>query len=227
MRVFSEILGTVRNLSQVNRLRQLFPALSPRRTLLLPPPVSLKTPTRLLTPLPPRPRRTQLARPGGPVIQTATQYRNKVTSIELYGQISEALDVKYLSDASPTEKLDVVKGIVYGGRSQLFVSMALKMNQKTKNIHFLLDTGSPLTYLSQEVLKSFDVIVERSDIVLPVEINNKPTEAYLFPATWHNPYVNILGTRYLNSIEAVLNVTFRRNRLSLSLKTTCNKKNKV
>jgi len=212
-RIFSPIFQGIKNRSQFHPLQHVIPAR-------LPPP---KTPLPLQSLL----RQTPLRRPllippsSGTPVPPATitiQGHNDMLLIDvnandLHEEISKRLEIKYLSDSLPIHASDV-RGTVFGRNSRIFLSMTLEMQEKVKNIHFLLDTGSPLTFLSQEVLNSFGV--ETPDRPLRVRINNHLTTASLSPATSHYPDINILGTGYLVDIDAELTVNFKRNNVSLT-----------
>jgi hypothetical protein len=72
--------------------------------------------------------------------------------------VSPLLKVDYLSicEKSPKEilKKKVYRGIIIGLMSRLFVSIPTKHRNADKyyNIHYLVDTGSPITTLTRKAL---------------------------------------------------------------------------
>src|ERR1043166_10101189 len=68
-----------------------------------------------------------------------------VKSNDLHKKISEDLHIEYLADSA--KELDDVRGILYGDNQRLIGAMTLEINGKVKNIHFLVNTGSPKTFI--------------------------------------------------------------------------------
>ena len=73
-----------------------------------------------------------------------------VQSNDLHEKISEDLHIKYLADSA--KDLNDVRGILYGDCQRLIGAMTLDINGKLKNIHFLVNTGSPKTDICKENL---------------------------------------------------------------------------
>src|SRR3954451_6568821 len=70
--------------------------------------------------------------------------------------ISNELNVKYLSDSSQEHDSNV-DGIIYGRGFRLICTVTVKIREKIKFVHFIVDTSSPTTYLSDDVLSAFGI----------------------------------------------------------------------
>src|SRR5688572_19179302 len=82
-----------------------------------------------------------------------------VSAKDLHEIISGKLKEKYLSD-SEIEYDGDIKGIIHGQDLRLFCATTVKINDKIK---IVLDTGSPTTYLSEEVMNAFGLYIPNSD----------------------------------------------------------------
>jgi hypothetical protein len=136
----------------------------------------------------------------------------KITDIhskDLHESASEKLKIRYLSNSDITE-LKEVKGVISGYYQRLIVSLPVKINQQTKNVHFIV-TGSSRTYICEEVFNSFKVTSHK--LAYPVLINNKPIAVYLPPKDMD---INILGLEYLYLFQTDLHVKFSENCFSIS-----------
>jgi hypothetical protein len=71
----------------------------------------------------------------------------------LGGDISKALGYKYLESISPEyiKPQPEIPGILFGRHHRLFFCLATTFNGRSHYLHFLLDTGSPYTYLADDV----------------------------------------------------------------------------
>ncbi|RIA94404.1 hypothetical protein C1645_873450 [Glomus cerebriforme] len=78
--------------------------------------------------------------------------------------ISNKLNVKYLSDSN--QEHDV------------------KIREKIKFVHFIVDTSSPTTYLSNDVLSAFGLTIDPDDFI-NARINNKDTAVLMSPPGSH------------------------------------------
>ena len=89
-----------------------------------------------------------------------------ISSEVLFGELSSALDVQYLSlsraaDEKPPDP-DLVEGLVWGVNSRLMVNLVCSIGGRASqrrtyhkyNVFFLVDTGSPFTYVSAEAMEN-------------------------------------------------------------------------
>ncbi|RIB14959.1 hypothetical protein C2G38_2143803 [Gigaspora rosea] len=114
-----------------------------------------------------------------------------VNSKDLHEEISELLKAKYLS-YSPASEFKEVYGIIYGKHNRIFVSLPVKVKRQAKNVHFLVDTGSPSTYICEEVYESLKATIRNTSSPRSVLINNKATHVFLPPVNSHFTGVNVL-----------------------------------
>ncbi|GBC06837.1 hypothetical protein RclHR1_07080004 [Rhizophagus clarus] len=80
-----------------------------------------------------------------------------VKSNDLHEKVSELLYKKYLSNTM--KESDDVKGILFGEFQRPLCSMTLEIKGRVKNVHFLVDTGSPRTFVCEEALNSYKLFV--------------------------------------------------------------------
>ena len=126
-------------------------------------------------------------------------------SKDLHEKVSKQLKIKYLSE-SPYTELKEVNGITFGPYLRVIISLPVTVKQKTKNVHFILDTGSPKTFVCEEVFESFNIFTSRTGIGTMM-INNQPTVVHLSPPDSHFTDTNILGMEYLKVSRANLTIT--------------------
>ena len=130
-----------------------------------------------------------------------------VHSYELRHDISEVLGTAYLEDADTDGPKDAV-GIVWGDYNRVLLAMVLRVGEKRKHIHFLVDTGSPCTYVCQEVLDSFGEFVSKPNHPYSVYINGRPVSVLESPENKHFKDINVLGMDFMNTFGGKLTVDF-------------------
>lgn len=144
-----------------------------------------------------------------------------VTETELCGEVGELLGVRYLSESPCLVQSDVLKGIVFGQNKRLMINMACKRKSCVRwvNIFFLLDTGSPHTYLapsaidalsggtSNNVCKTLNILVQSETVCI---------ECHLSPQDKHFKDVNVLGMEAMSKLGfATLNFDFKANEFDI------------
>jgi hypothetical protein len=93
---------------------------------------------------------------GGPMDLSFYDFPEKC----LDKDVSYRIKKKYLSLSKQTEeeilKQTVYKGVIMGRYPRLFVSIPTKhpIVNKYYNVHYLIDTGSPITTLTQRALSA-------------------------------------------------------------------------
>jgi hypothetical protein len=137
-----------------------------------------------------------------------------VHSNELHHEISHMLNTTYLEDAGDNSS-DEALGIVWGPHNRIFVATVVKMGDKLKHVHFLVDTGSPFTYVCDEVLQSFNKIVSNPHNPFRVHINGMPILVLQSPEDKHFKDINILGTDFMKTFGCVLTVDFDQEKALL------------
>ena len=76
----------------------------------------------------------------------------------------------------------------------------VKLNEKIKNVHFFVDTGSPKTYICKEVLDSLHIQTN----LFSARINNRTTFVIMSPSTSHFVDINVIGIEYFVLFKAIL-----------------------
>ena len=75
----------------------------------------------------------------------------------LHNEISNAVGSAYLSETSRlTSPRATVDGIVFGTHDRVVFPLVVRLHGKSSRalvVHFVYESGSPLTYLSQEVCR--------------------------------------------------------------------------
>lgn len=139
-----------------------------------------------------------------------------VKSKDLHEKVSKILNVKYLSDS--TQELDEVNGILYGQSNRFFGVMTMKIYDKIKNLIFLIDTGSPRTYISKEVLNSYLPNISKTHNPFSVVLNKRHVAVNISPAGTTFSDLNILGTDYMSIYRAKLYADFKQKNFNIKLK---------
>ena len=81
-----------------------------------------------------------------------------ITKETYKGEIARLVGTPYLSPATPSEatKMPIeVTGFIYGPKRRTIVSLAVSYKKECCWVFFVVDSGSPLTYLSVGVSPSF------------------------------------------------------------------------
>lgn len=138
-----------------------------------------------------------------------------VHSNELHHEISSMLGTSYLEDAESGPVIET-RGIVWGPHNRVFVATVVKMGSRAKHVHFLIDTGSPFTYLCDEVLQSFGKTVSNPHNPFSVHVNGMPVLVLLSPENRHFKDINILGTDFMKTFKCVLKVDFGEETVTLT-----------
>jgi hypothetical protein len=135
---------------------------------------------------------------------------------DLREEISNELNVKYLSDSSQ-EHDGNVDGIIYGRGFRLICTLTVKIRGKIKFVHFIVDTGSPTTYLSNDVLSAFGLTISKPGYFINVNarINNKDTVVMMSPPGSHFSGINLLGSEFMKYSGITLVAEYRDNRFTL------------
>ncbi|CAB4424352.1 unnamed protein product [Rhizophagus irregularis] len=136
-----------------------------------------------------------------------------IKSEDLHKKVSEKLHVKYLSNSA--QELDEVKGNFIGDNTRPFGVMTMKINGQVKNIHFLIATGSPKTYICREVLDSFKLTIPNSNETFTTTLNKRKILANVTPGGFYFSDLNILGTDYLCQYKAQLFKDFEQGHFAI------------
>ena len=106
-------------------------------------------------------------------------------------------------------------GIVYGEFYRLICSLTVKIKEKIKFEHFIIDTGSKMTYLSEDAMLAFGLSVTDPSLIIDARINNKEALVMLSTPNSHFSEVNILGVQFIKSSGANLFTEYHNNSFML------------
>jgi hypothetical protein len=141
-----------------------------------------------------------------------------ITDSILKDQISERLRLEYLGPAPNNGSLKECHGIIHGDFNRLILPLAVARGMGTPHyyIFFIMDTGSPFTYLSQQVgvpnfkgaspltqSQAWDKLgMDRSPGY--ARIGGQRIKVCLSPSDKHFPDVNLLGMDTLGIFDLQL-----------------------
>jgi hypothetical protein len=120
--------------------------------------------------------------------------------------IARNLGTSYLADASSTPTYPII-GELYGEYNRAVVNLVVSMRKRAKDVIFIVDTGSPFTYLSAATLHALGCRNIFPGTVT-VEVHGRLLNVHLSPSTSHFADVNVLGTDFMFATEARLLVDY-------------------
>jgi len=124
-----------------------------------------------------------------------------------FASIGDELGVVRLSNADPPGNFFPIEGIVYGSYRRVFVPLVVKKKNLMINLTFLLDTGSPCTYLREDSFAHLGY-GKASPLHANVEINGIGLTVHL--SHGHFSKVDLLGQDFLNSMKLQINYMTRK-----------------
>lgn len=130
-----------------------------------------------------------------------------VKEINLRKEIAYALSVDFLSEAEGEPQWPV-EGILFGHNYRAFVNMHVQIKKRPIHVFFLIDTGSPHTYLSNTTIQKLGIIDSVPEsfkatihgIIMPT--------VHLSPLNSHYSDINIIGTDFLSRKSFRLEVDY-------------------
>lgn len=143
-----------------------------------------------------------------------------VTDEELHTSVAEVLGLDYLSAAAPPQPTDgMIKyaGVLYGQYCRPIVSMPVQVRSTCLNVFFLVDTGSPFTFLSSKALHALgftEHVPDRARVTLG---GYSKFYVQLSPLEKHFKDINVLGADFLERADAELNVKYKEGFKELTL----------
>ena len=146
------------------------------------------------------------------------------TDITAKGLVStgQVLDVEYLSSATSFPGSFPVDGEIYGMNNRLMINLVCRRRERDAhpiNIIFLIDTGSPASYLSEMAMKALigDTGANVPHLLKVMVHSNEVIQCYLSPPDKHFAYVNVLGMDFLVANRLTLKVNSRTNICTLMI----------
>ena len=136
-------------------------------------------------------------------------------------EIGENLEIAYLNQTDETPTFPVT-GLLFMPNNRIMVNLVCSRQKRSGlhgaqlNIVFLVDTGSPMTYISHQAMRA---LLNLPDYNLPksmmVNIHGTVTQAHLSPKDKHfTDDVNVLGMDYLVSRRLSLKMNYN-NKVAL------------
>ena len=124
---------------------------------------------------------------------------NDIDESDLY-HLAEMEGAPYLS-VSAREPVFPVEGVVVGANKRYMVNLLVRKKSTTgpyRNVVFMVDTGSPYTFLSMAAMGSMVDDDANLPLILNVEIQGTPPViCHLSPPDRHFADVNLLGMDFL------------------------------
>ena len=135
---------------------------------------------------------------------------------DLRHDISNRLGIAYLSECNNNSVAQIINGIIWGPHNRLFVSLKVSIGTgRMKNVHMIVDTGSPQTYLCSDVFSSFNRLIMNPRDTISININSTRINVLESPAQSHFSDVNLLGSDYLQMVNARLNIDYGDKTMSI------------
>jgi hypothetical protein len=138
-----------------------------------------------------------------------------VTHSDLISEIAERLEVEYLKEAtSPSSS--VVRGVLYGSNYRPMVNLVIssKRHNKQVNVIFLVDTGSPNLYISEQAMHALG-FTDNIPKTFEVYVGDNLYEAFMSPMT-HYHDINLIGASFLSAARAKIICDYHSRTLELS-----------
>lgn len=120
-----------------------------------------------------------------------------VKEINLKKEIAYALGKDFLSEPEE-DPVWPVEGILFGHNFRAFVNMQVKVKKKSLNVFFLIDTGSPHTYLSNTTIKELGIVDSVPESFKATVHGIVMPTVHLSPLNSHYSDINIIGTDFLS-----------------------------
>ena len=126
---------------------------------------------------------------------------------DLHSAIAKKLKITYLGEADRKSEKEL-NGILWGMYDRVMVPIIMEFKGKRKYVFFLVDTGSPKTFVSEHVFRSFGQEAEDKTSIF---LNGHEIVVFLSPLDSHFADVNVLGADFLRLIKATIVVSYEKN----------------
>lgn len=128
----------------------------------------------------------------------------------LKGDIAYALNTSYLSRVSKCPLETSVHGILFGMHARPFINLVVEHPRFNVpiNVTFLIDTGSPFVYVSEETMTALGFADYIPDAFNGL-VHGSSLTINMSPVTSHFKDVNVLGAAFLLETHANLRVDYR------------------
>lgn len=126
--------------------------------------------------------------------------------------IESELGVSNMSHAE-NELSFPVYGLIYGPNLRLFIALTVKKRDVCKNVIFLIDTGSPYTFLAKE---TFNCIGFEENIPNATNVSVNGIGISVAPSHGHFANINLLGQNYMQAAGIQFSVNYKSRTLQLT-----------
>lgn len=144
-------------------------------------------------------------------------FLSDVSSQDLHHDVQSLLGVTYLASLEGPERVDRVSGKMFGKTKRCMLALNVRpATSKVKTprvVIFIVDPGSPYTYLSEEVFRAFNVEAPAIDMV--VLLNGRRTVVGVSPADSHFASLNVLGADAMAATNSRLTIDYVSHSLEL------------
>ena len=139
-----------------------------------------------------------------------------VNTSTLRHDISNCLGIPYLSECTDSSVARDITGVIWGPHNRLFASMKVSIGSgPMRNVHMILDTGSPQTYLCSETFGAFHITIHHPNNPISVNMNGSRLSVLESPEQSHFNEVNVLGTDYLRITNARIEINFNNDSMHI------------
>ena len=125
--------------------------------------------------------------------------------------LSKELEVANLSDAV-AEGTFPVSGTFYGDYLRIFVPLTVTKRRTCRWVLFLLDTGSPYTFLRAD---TFDALGFTESVPKSAQVSINGVNMSVSPSHGHFENINLLGQNFLKAANLDLAVSYKRGTVTL------------
>ena len=137
---------------------------------------------------------------------------------EKISSVAYLLEVEYLSPATEFPGSFPIDGEVCGLNNRPMINLVCRKRGNTDaiNVIFLINTGSPVSYLSEKAMRALSGNGNNGSVKLPVQLpvmihTNNVTTCYLSPHDKHFANVNVLGADFFVGTSLTLKVNYSCN----------------
>lgn len=118
----------------------------------------------------------------------------------------------YLAETSDDPVSDA-NGILYGECNRPFVNLMVEKKNIKRNVFFIIDTGSPCTYMTEEAFGVFNIKKEDCPHKATISING--SKILVGFSAKHHENVNLLGADFFALREAQLMIDYGKHTIKL------------
>ena len=132
--------------------------------------------------------------------------------------IAQLDGVSYLNVSAETVPHFPVEGMIMGGHKRLMVNLLVRLRKANhyRNIVFMMDTGSPYTFLSYSAMEALVGSAHNIPAALRLEIHGTQSMVcYMSPEDKHFADINLLGTDFLEMKGIQMQMDWRQRTFQL------------